>query len=333
MGGHPIISRFWEYLVEKTDSFFFMKILITGVAGFIGSNLSARLLAEGFKVVGIDNLAYGLRENVPDGVDFHCLDIRDKEIIPLFGGVDMVFHLAAKNCIADCQTDPVETAEINVSGTVNVFEASRRAGVKKVVYAESSALYEGSSVYPTPESELKPESFYAVSKLASLYFAKAYETFCKLKFTALRYFCVYGPVQDYRRTIPPVMSAFIIKLLKDERPVIYGTGVKRRDFVYVDDVNDFHLLCIRDNRTNGKTFNIGSGINYSVREILDKISKMVGVSPNPIYRDDLPGEAQVTLADISQAKSLGWGPKTPIEVGLKRAIDYIRQEMAAGRIP
>jgi UDP-glucose 4-epimerase len=347
MGGHSIISRFWEYLVEKTDSFFFMKILITGVAGFIGSNLSARLLAEGFKVVGIDNLAYGLRENVPDGVDFHCLDIRDKEIIPLFGGVDTVFHLAAKNCIADCQTDPVETAEINVSGTVNVFEASRRAGVKKVVYAESSALYEGSSVYPTPESELKPESFYAVSKLASMYFAEAYQRFFGskpsphsspltphgLSFTALRYFCVYGPVQDYRRTIPPVMSAFIIKLLKDERPVIYGTGVKRRDFVYVDDVNDFHLLCIRDNRTNGKTFNIGSGINCSVREILDKLSKMLGVSPNPIYKDDLPGEAQVTLADISQARSLGWGPKTPIEVGLERAIDYIRQEMAAGRIP
>jgi len=303
------------------------------VAGFIGSNLASRLLAEGYEVLGIDNLAYGLRENVPDGVRFHLKDIRNKEIYPLFQGVDTVFHFAAKNCIADCQADPVETAEINVSGTVNVFEASRRAGVKKVVYAESSALYEGSSVYPTPESELKPESFYAVSKLASMHFAKAYETFCKLKFTALRYFCVYGPVQDYRRTIPPVMSAFIIKLLKDERPVIYGTGVKRRDFVYVDDVNDFHLLCIRDNRTNGKTFNIGSGINYSVREILDKLSKMLGVSPNPIYKDDLPGEAQVTLSDISQARSLGWGPKTPIEVGLERAIDYIRQEMASGRIP
>jgi UDP-glucose 4-epimerase len=266
-------------------------------------------------------------------VDFHWLDIRDKEIIPLFGGVDTVFHLAAKNCIADCQADPVETAEINVFGTVNVFEAVRRAMVKKVVYAESSALYEGSSVYPTPESELKPESFYAVSKLASMHFAKAYETFCKLKFTALRYFCVYGPVQDYRRTIPPVMSAFIIKLLKDERPVIYGTGEKRRDFVYVDDVNDFHLLCIRDNRTNGKTFNIGSGINYSVREILDKISRILGVNPDPIHKDDLPGEAQVTLADITQAKSLAWEPKTTLETGLERAIDYIRQEMAAGRIP
>jgi len=309
------------------------KIAITGVAGFIGSNLASRLLAEGYEVLGIDNLAYGLRENVPDGVRFDLKDIRNKEIYPLFQGVDTVFHFAAKNCIADCQADPVETAEINVSGTVNVFEASRRAGVRKVVYAESSALYEGSSVYPTPESELKPESFYAVSKLASMYFAKAYETFCKLKFTALRYFCVYGPVQDYRRTIPPVMSAFIIKLLKGERPTIYGTGEKKRDFVYVDDVNDFHLICIRDDRTTGKTFNIGSGINYSVLEILDKISRILGVNPDPIHKDDLPGEAQVTLADITQAKSLGWEPKTTLETGLERAIDYIRQEMAVGRIP
>jgi UDP-glucose 4-epimerase len=309
------------------------KVLITGVAGFIGSNLAGKLLAEDYEVLGIDNLAYGLKENIPEGVEFHCLDIRSRDIFPIFNGADTVFHLAAKNCIADCQVDPVETAEINVSGTVNVFEASRRAGVRKVIYAESSALYEGSGVFPTPESESKPESFYAVSKLASMHFAKAYETFYGLRLTGLRYFCVYGPVQDYRRTIPPVMSAFIIKLLKGERPTIYGTGGKRRDFAYVDDVNDFHLMCILDERTDGKVFNIGSGVNYSVHEILDMISKMLGVSSNPIYKDDLPGEAQVTLADITQAKGLGWEPKTTLHVGLQRSIDYIRKEMAAGRIP
>jgi len=308
------------------------KILITGVAGFIGSNLASRLLAEGYDVLGIDNLSCGLKENVPDGVEFHCLDIRGKEIFLLFKEVDTVFHLAAKNCIADCQADPAETAEINIYGTVNVFDAAKRAGVRKIIYAESSALYEGSSIYPTPESELNPESFYALSKLASMHFARAYETFYDLIFTALRYFCVYGPVQDYRRTIPPVMSAFIIKLLKGERPTIYGTGQKRRDFVYVDDVNDFHLMCIRDDRTNGRAFNIGSGVNYSVHEILDKIAKKLGVTPYPIYKDDLPGEAQVTLADITQVKNLGWEPKTSLEVGLERAIEYIRSEMKLGRI-
>jgi len=323
------------------------KILITGVAGFIGSNLASRLLAEGYEVLGIDNLAYGLRENVPDGVEFHFKDIRNKDIYPLFQGVDTVFHLAAKNCIADCQDDPAETAEVNVSGSVNVFEASRRAGVRKVIYAESSALYEGSKIFPTPESEVKPESFYAVSKFASMYFAEAYRRFYgsqisphsshltlhNLSFTALRYFCVYGPVQDYRRTIPPVMSAFIIKLLKREQPVIYGTGEKRRDFIYVDDVNDFHLMCLTDKRTDNRAFNLGSGMNYSVNEIYRKVSDLLGIHIPPVHKPDLPGEAEVTLADISAAHELGWAPKTGIQDGLNNALTYIKREMAKGNIP
>ena len=128
------------------------QILITGVAGFIGSNLADRLLREGYEVKGIDNLAYGVREQVPAGVEFHKIDIRSKEIYPLFDKVDCVFHLAAKNSISDCQNDPLETSDINVTGTVNVFEATRRAHVRKIVYAESSALYEGSDVFPTPET-------------------------------------------------------------------------------------------------------------------------------------------------------------------------------------
>ena len=309
-----------------------MRIAITGVAGFIGSNLAARLLKEGYRVAGIDNLAYGLRENVPDGVEFHKRDIRDRGIYGLFEGVDAVFHLAAKNCITDCQADPIETADINVTGTINVFEAARRAGVRKIIYAESSALYEGSGLLPTPESAVQPESFYAVSKLAGMHFAEAYKRYYGMTFTALRYFCVYGPVQDYRRTIPPVMSAFIIKLLKGERPVIYGTGEKRRDFVYVADVNDFHLLCLRDSRTENETYNLGSGENHSVLEIYDKVSRILGVRIEPEFKPDLPGEAQKTLADISKASALGWKPKTDLETGLIHAVDYIKSEMAEGRI-
>ena len=302
------------------------------MAGFIGSNLAVRLLKEGYDVVGIDNLAYGLRENVPEGVEFYENDIRDRGIYGLFEGIDAVFHLAAKNCISDCQADPIETAEINVTGTLNVFEAARRAGVRKIIYAESSALYEGISIFPAPESGIMPESFYAISKSASMNFAGAYRRFFGMTFTALRYFCVYGPVQDYRRTIPPVMSAFIIQQLKGERPVIYGTGEKRRDFVYVDDVNDFHLLCLHDSRTDHETFNLGSGENHSVLEIYEIVSRLLGVRQEPEFRQDLPGEAQITLADISKASSLGWKPKTDLETGLFRAIEYIKSEMAAGRI-
>ena len=309
------------------------KILITGVAGFIGSNLADRLcLLDDCKIVGIDNLAYGVKEQVPHTVEFHKLDIRSKKIWPLFKDVDFVFHLAAKNCISDCQLDPAETADINVAGSVNVFKAAKQASVKKVIYAESSALYEGSGQFPTSESEIQPQSFYAVSKAAGMLFAEAYRRYYDLNITALRYFCVYGPRQDYRRTVPPVMSAFIIKLLKGEQPVIYGIGQKRRDFVYVDDVNDFHLMCIQDPRTDNQTYNIGSGRNYSVLEIYEMISRLLGVTISPVHKPDLPGEAQQTLADINKAKHLGWTPKTEIKAGLQKMIDYIKHEFEKGNI-
>lgn len=304
-----------------------LTVLITGVAGFIGSNLADRLLQKGYTVIGIDNLSYGVKEQIPQGVEFHRLDIRDKSIYPLFHHSDYVFHLAAKNCIGDCQLDPVETADINVRGTVNVFEAARQANVKKVVYAESSALYEGSKQLPTPETDVKPESFYAISKFSSMYFAEGYARFSELKTTALRYFCVYGPRQDYRRTIPPVFSAFIIKLLRGEQPVIYGTGEKRRDFIHVDDINDFHEMCITDPRTTGKVFNLGSGVNCSVNEIYSTIASLLGSSVKPVYQPDLPGEAFANLADISLAKSLGWEPKIGLTEGLKTSIEFIKKEL------
>ncbi len=309
------------------------RVLITGVAGFIGSNLAERLLKEKhYRVIGIDNLAYGIKEQIPDGVEFHKCDIRDKGIIPLFTSVDYVFHFAAKNCISDCQIDPVETADINVHGTVNVFEAARQAKVKKVIYAESSALYEGSTMLPTPEHDVHPESFYSISKAATKYFAEAYARYYNLNNTALRYFCVYGPRQDYRRSIPPVFSAFIIKLLKGETPSIYGTGEKRRDFVYVDDVNDFHIACMTDGRTDGKVFNLGSGVNYTINEIYDLITTMLHSTLRPTYKGDLPGEAQENLADISLATSLGWKPKTTLREGLQASIDFIKKEMQEGKI-
>lgn len=308
------------------------KTLITGVAGFIGSNLAERLIKDGHHVIGIDNLAYGVLEQVPKGVDFHKLDIRSKDIFPLFEGVDAIFHLAAKNCIEDCQEDPVETADINIHGTTNVFEAARRAKVGKVINAESSAVYEGVSYLPTPENKVSPKTFYAISKLCSSYFAKGYGQFHGVTIVGVRPFSVYGPKQDYRRTIPPSMPAFIIKFLRGEQPVIFGDGSKRRDFIYIDDVNDFLILCSKDSRADGKIFNLGSGENYSILEIYNLIKKLMDSKVDPVFKPNLTGEAQVTLADISAAQKLGWSPKTKIEDGLKEIISFLKEEKNNGRI-
>ena len=193
-----------------------------------------------------------------------------------------------------------------------------------MIYAESSAIYEGTSSFPSREKDEAPESFYAISKMASKMFAVAYHKFSELNSIALRYFNVYGPKQDYRRSIPPLMCAIIIKLLKGDQPVIYGDGQKRRDFIYIDDVNSFHELLINKKSVISGTYNIGFGLNYSVMEVYETIQKLMKTDIIPDHQPDLPGEAFQNLADISNAMSLGWKPQVDLDEGLKLSIDYIR---------
>ncbi len=307
--------------------------VITGVAGFIGSNLADSLIKEGYKVIGIDNLSHGIKSQVPSEVEFYDLDIRSKDIYPLFREGDFVFHLAAISSISDCQKDPIEASDINITGAINVFEAAYQAGVKKVIYAETSALYEGIDVFPTSEMRIAPKSFYAFSKACENLFAEGYKNFRGLTMIGLRYFNVYGYRQDYRRTIPPVISSFIIKLLKKESPIIYGDGSKKRDFIYVDDVNDFHLLCLKDDRVNNKIFNLGSGESHSVLEVYEKIKEILKVDIKPIFQKDLEGdEIRKTLADITEAKKIGWTPKKNFTEGLEDMVRYIKAEIKKGNI-
>ena len=300
------------------------RIVVTGVAGFIGSNLAKRLLDRGYAVTGIDNLSAGTAENVDQGVEFIETDIRAPEIHPLFEGADAVFHLAAKTCLPECVNNPLEAASINVVGTLNVLEAARRAKVRKFIYADTSAEYEGINEFPTCEERIQPIGVYAASKHGGATFCESYRHLYSMNVTILRYFNVYGPAQDWRRVIPPVMSSFIIRMLQGERPVIYGTGEKRRDFVYVDDVNDFHLLVLEDQRASGKVFNVGSGINFSVNEVYQLIEGVLMTGLEPIYKPELTGEAEVTLADLGAAKALGWKPRVAITEGLSRTIEYLQ---------
>jgi UDP-glucose 4-epimerase len=302
------------------------KILVTGVAGFIGSNLADRLLGAGYDVIGIDNLAYGKEEQIPKGVDFRKLDIRSKDIYPAFEGVEAVFHLAAKNDLIACQNDPVETMDINVHGTANVFEAAKRAGVKKIVFASSSALEEG-------EARLK--GFYAISKSACEKIAEGYRAAWGIDYVLPRYFNVYGPRQDYcRLPHPPVMTDFILKAFRNESPVFYE-GYERdgRDFIFVDDINDFHLLCLTTDEVNNKLFRVGTGQSSSIKEIWETIKKELGTDLEPVVKPGPEGHIPVmTKAEISGTEALGWHAKTSLEEGLRAQIAFLKGEMAKGNI-
>jgi UDP-glucose 4-epimerase len=304
------------------------RVVVTGVAGFVGSNLAKKLLEKGYAVIGLDNLSAGTIENVDPRVDFHQSDIRSQEIYSLFEGADGVFHLAAKTSLVDCLAKPLEAADMNVSGTLNVLEAARKANVRKFIYADTSAEYEGIHEFPTTEDRIQPIGVYAASKHGGATFCESYRRLYKMNVAMVRYFNVYGPAQDWRRVIPPVMSSFIIRMLQGENPLIYGTGEKRRDFIYVDDVNDLHLVILEDDRADGRVFNIGSGVNHSVNEIYLLVEGLLKTGLKPIYKPDLPGEAEITLADIAAAKSLGWKPHIDIKEGLKRTIDYLQSRVS-----
>ena len=298
------------------------KILVTGAAGFIGSNLVDRLLAAGYSVIALDDLAYGREKSLPAGADLRRLDVRSADIYPAFEGVDIVFHLAAKNDLIACQQDPVGTMDINVHGTANVFEAARRAGVKKVVLASSSALEEG-------EDRLK--GFYAISKIACEKIAEGYKAAFGLEYVLPRYFNVYGPRQDYlRKPRPPVMSDFMLKILNHESPTFYE-GYERdgRDFIYVDDINDFHLMCIEDDRVNGKLFRLGTGKTSTIKEVWETLNKIAGSDVKPIVTPGPVGHIPVmTRADASAAQALGWKAKTSLEDGLRAQFEYLKSELS-----
>ena len=204
--------------------------------------------------------------------------------------------------------------------------------MRKFIYADTSAEYEGIKEFPTPEEHIRPIGVYAASKHGGATFCESYRELYGINLTILRYFNVYGPAQDWRRVIPPVMSSFIIRMLHGEQPAIYGTGEKRRDFIYVDDVNDFHLLVLEDQRTDGKVFNVGSGINFSVNEVYKLVEELLKTGLRPIYKPDLPGEAQITLADLRSAMALGWKPRIAITEGLARTVEYLRSRVLKSKV-
>jgi len=307
-----------------------MRVFVTGVAGFIGSNLADRLLREGTAVRGMDDLSAGTRSQVPAGVDFVQGDITTADLRGPMAGSDVLFHLAAFSSVSGCQRDPERAAAVHAMGTARVLEAAVAAGVRKVIAAETAAVYEGTSIYPTPETEDCPRSFYGVTKRCGGQLVEAYGRHRALRTTLLRYFNVYGPRQDYRREINPVIPAFVLALLRGEAPIIYGDGRKRRDFIHVDDVNDFHVLSMTSEQTNGGVFNLGTGRATSINELLAIVQGHLRATVPPVYRPDQPGEAAVTQADISRAAALGWRPRVELEDGIESCVAFLSEVVVSG---
>ncbi|MFM8316532.1 MAG: NAD-dependent epimerase/dehydratase family protein, partial [Deltaproteobacteria bacterium] len=292
--------------------------------------LCKMLLEEGCSVVAVDNLMAGTLENLPQGVDFKKVDVCDSDFARYVEGANAVFHLAARNCLDDCAKNPVDTARINVMGTANVLQACVDYKVPHVIYSDTSAEYEGIEEFPSKVDQVKPMSIYACSKRGGSLIAEGFRNYYGLNVSTVRYFNVYGPAQDWRRVIPPVMSAFTIKLLQGQQPFIYGTGEKRRDFIHVDDINRFHLKLLREKAIQGGIYNLGSGKDYPILEIFNKIEAEIRSGLKPMFKPELPGEAFRTMADITETCKTGWSPQVSIEDGIKSFVEYTRERLSRG---
>jgi UDP-glucose 4-epimerase len=303
-----------------------MKCLVTGGAGFIGSHLCDLLLAEGHAVTVIDNCSTGRRANLAhlsdnDKLTFVEVDIRDRDAItPLFDGVDWVFHLAALGDIVPSINMPDAYYSSNVNGTYNVLEASRSAGIKRLVYAASSSCYGIPDIYPTPESaDIHPQYPYALTKRLAEELVLHWHLVYGLPVVSLRLFNAYGPRSRTSGTYGAVFGVFLAQLLAEKPFTIVGDGTQTRDFTYVSDVAAAFCAAARSEKS-GVVMNVGSGGTYSVNTLVDLLNNPA----NSVNIPKRPGEPDSTFADISQITStLDWAPQVSLEDGVRRVLDNI----------
>lgn len=300
--------------------------LVTGGAGFIGSNLSETLVNDGHRVRVLDNLATGREENLKDlagRLEFMRGDIRERAAVEkAVEGVEYVVHLAALGSVPRSVEDPSTTHDVNVTGTLNVLNAARGANVKRVVYASSSSAYGDTPTLPKREDMFPtPQSPYAVSKLAGEYYCKAFYRVYGIETVALRYFNVYGKRQDPGSQYAAVIPKFISSLLKGQSPTIYGDGEQSRDFTFVEDCNQANIKACLAPGCAGEVYNIGYGGRTTINELFRKIGKEVGVGIEPTYAAARRGDVKHSLADITRAKAaLSYEPGFPIGVGIKKTV-------------
>lgn len=303
-----------------------MKALVTGGAGFIGSNIVDALIEAGHEVVVVDNLYMGRTKNLNSKAKFYLMDLRAAELAKLFAleKFDVVYHEAAQMDVRRSVEDPIFDAQVNVLGTLNILQNSVKNAVKKIIFASTGgAIYGEQDYFPADESHPnRPVSPYGITKLTVEKYLYFYKLTYGLQHVILRYANVYGPRQNPHGEAG-VVAIFIEKMLQNEQPIINGDGTQTRDFVFVEDVVRANLLAL--DYPESDIFNVGTAIETDVNTIFRELNKIVGKNIPEKHGPAKEGEQQRSVIDYSKTqKTLGWEPKISLQEGLRKTVEYFQ---------
>ena len=306
-----------------------MKYLVTGGAGFIGSNIARHLLQDGQEVRILDNFSSGRHENIADlegKVEMIEGDIRDYwTVIKAVKGVDYVLHQAALPSVPRSVENPLTSNSVNIDGTLNMLEVSKNAGVKKFVLASSSSVYGESEELPKHEGMTpSPLSPYAISKLTGEYYCQVYWQLYGFPTVSLRYFNILGPHQDPASKYAAVVPRFITSLLEDKQPVVFGDGAQSRDFTYIDNCVAANILAATSDKIVGDVFNVACAGQFTLNELLDILREIIGVDTPAKYDPERPGDIKHSYADVRKLIKFGYDPKVDFKEGLKRTVEFFK---------
>jgi len=300
-----------------------MEVLITGGAGFIGSNIVDGLIIEGHKAIVVDNLSTGKKENLNEKAEFYQLDIRDQELEKVFekNEISHIIHHAAQIDVQHSIKDPLFDAQNNILGTINVLEMAKKYEVEKIIYASSAAVYGEPDYLPVDEEHsIKAMSPYGITKHTPEHYIKMYNELYDLKYTIFRYSNVYGPRQDPKGE-GGVVSIFVDKMLTEERPVIFGDGEQTRDFIHVYDIVKANLLALE--KGDNILVNISTESRDSVNDLVDYLNEILPYSLEAINEDARKGDIlHSSLANGKAKELLGWTPDYDLRAGLEQTVEY-----------
>jgi len=305
------------------------KYLVTGGAGFIGSNITDALVEAGEDVRVLDNFYTGKRQNIAhlDGkIELIEGDLRNPDHVKrAVDGIEFVLHQGAVPSVPRSVADPVTAHEVNITGTLNLLLASRHSGVRRIVFASSSSVYGDTPTLPKREDMIpNPLSPYATNKITGEYYMKNFQALFGIQTISLRYFNVFGPRQDPESKYAAVIPIFIQALSRGEQPTIFGDGLQSRDFTFVRNVIDANLkACHAPESATGKVYNIACGQRYTLLELLDCLNQIIGTNIEPILAEPRPGDVKHSQADIAAAKqNLGYDPRPDFIDELKQTVHW-----------